>query len=187
MYLIGYITFEKQTNKILHQNHIEVYYDDMMNRKLYRAIYSKNDAISMEHLHMTDKNDLNFQANCVIITYCFNDQLSDRKCYMITSDVHKALRLGIDSCNIFNSVADLRNHIDDNFGRLAIGRLNNRIARQVNTAVNERFEDVLKKLELLQMKIDELENSKKVEVPCGDLLQLDDDVKTIIKAPIVEY
>jgi len=196
MYLLGYITYEKRANGVSHQNHIDVYYDEMTDKKLYRTMYCKNGQMAMDKLHIHDKNHLDFHTNAVIKTFSLNDT-NNNDCCMLTSDIHKALLMGINTKNIFNSLIDIRNHIDEQFGRETIKKIHDNIDCKINNAISRRFESLIDKLNsqadelnALKKEIESLHKSKNIDALCIDLLQLDDHIESDVQTcngRIIEY
>jgi hypothetical protein len=108
---------------------------------------------------------------------------------MITSDINKALKSGVEFQNVFNSIVDMRNHINEWFGQNTITKMNLQFEHAVHNAINNRLdmfharmvglerqvEYQEKELASVKTELHELKKPKNVEVSCGDLLSLDED------------
>jgi hypothetical protein len=164
----------------MHNQHIDVYYDEVRGEKWYRHV------LNGEILPLATKNQIHFKPNVVITTYPLHDSNST---FMITSDTNKALKSGVEFQNVFNSIADMRNHIDASFGQTTIIRMNLQFEHNVHNAVNHRFDKFQARLVALQRQVEcqekeltlvkselyDLKNPKKADVSCCDLLSLDED------------
>jgi hypothetical protein len=192
MQLLGDVTFSFKQSGEMNTMHIDVYYDEVNSKRLYRHVLNE------QILPLVEKNQVQFKPNVVITTYPFHDS----KCstFMITSDINKAIKEGVDRENVFNSILDMRNHIDEWFGQNTIIRMKMEFEHNVHNAVNGRFDrlqmkmndrlDMLqtrmvalqrqvecqeKEIALLTDELHELKKPKKVDVSCCDLLSLEED------------
>jgi hypothetical protein len=132
MYLLGDITFSYKQSGEMNISHIHVYYDEVKSKKMYSSV------LNGQTLPLVEKNQMHLKPNVVITAY----PLHDSKCttFMITSDITKAIKEGVDRKNVFNSIVDMRNHIDEWFGQSTIIRMKLEFEHNVHNAVNVRFD-----------------------------------------------
>lgn len=186
MYFIGYLTFSYKQNGVVNHQHVDVYYDELKEVKLYRMLMNGQ-------IRIVQKHQLNFKPNVIINTFPLHGSGLECPMFMITSDINKALQSGVELQNVFNSVSDMRNHIDEWFGQNTIAKMKLQFEHQVHNAMNNKF-DMLhatlvslqrqvecqeKEIALLKSELHELSKPRNVEVSCCDLLSLDDENKAV--------
>jgi uncharacterized coiled-coil protein SlyX len=153
-------------------------------------------------IRMGDKNQLDFKTNVVINTIPLHGSNHNSFAFMITSDIHKALKEGVDTQNVFNSIVDMRNHIDEWFGKSTIAKMRHHLETTIHNEINNRLDMFHariiglerqvdyqeKELASLKNELNELKTPKKVDVVCCDLLSLEYDTASSHKlSSIIEY
>lgn len=195
MYFLGYITFTHSQNGIEHQRHIDAYYDETTNKKVYRSYLQGQ-------IRMVEKNQLDFKANVVINTFPLHGSNSNCFAFMITSDIHKALQAGVDRQNVFNSIVDFRRHIDEWFGQTTISKMQQYLERNINAAINNKLDSFQARMVALQRQVElqekeiaflknelqDIKQPKKVDVSCCDLLSLEEETTACNRSNgVIEY